>query len=101
MGVQYGAGPVIKCDAWDPTQIHRDLHGDGINKPHPFMMKLRMVDVWFTTLEIISLKSHRTPKMFGDMMMMMLIIIITENLFLAIFWAFHMSAGRSGVVFSN
>ena len=27
-------------------QIHRDLHGDGINKPHPFMMKLRMVDDW-------------------------------------------------------
>ena len=66
--------------------------------------------IGFTTLEIISLKSHRTPKMFGDMMMMMMmmmmiiiiiIIIITENLFLAIFWAFHMSAGRSGVVFSN
>jgi hypothetical protein len=50
--------------------------------------------IGFTTLEIISLKSHRTPKMFGDMMMMMIIIIITENLFLAIFWAFHMSAGR-------
>ena len=46
MGVQYGAGPVIKCDAWDPTQIHRDLHGDGISKPHPCLMKLRMVDDW-------------------------------------------------------
>ena len=57
--------------------------------------------IGFTTLEIISLKSHRTPKMFGDMMMMMIIIIITENLFLAIFWAFHMSAGRRGFVFSN
>jgi len=64
--------------------------------------------IGFTTLEIISLKSHRTPKM---MMMMMIIItiitifiiiiiIITENLFLAIFWGFHMSACRR-VGFSN
>ena len=66
--------------------------------------------IGFTTLEIISLKSHRTPKM---MMMMIIIItiitiitifiiiiIITENLFLAIFWGFHMSACRR-VGFSN
>ena len=68
--------------------------------------------IGFTTLEIISLKSHRTPKMMMMMMMIIIIIIITiitifiiiiiitENLFLAIFWGFHMSACRR-VGFSN
>ena len=59
--------------------------------------------IGFTTLEIISLKSHRTPKMFDDdddQMMMTIIIIITENMFLT-------SSGHSicqlaeGLVFSN
>ena len=62
--------------------------------------------IGFTTLEIISLKSHRTPKMFDDdddddqMMMTIIIIIITENMFLT-------SSGHSicqlaeGLVFSN